>query len=157
MKSINNYIEEALINKDTIIKKQYINNISINDIKLHSIFNCCMLVNEKNNKFKWVLEDDTIHIARLKIRKNPRKLKNGFYKIVFSWNDFIGFTTKFTGYYNPFIDSSFMWFVFEDGSPIYILFNTEEEAQKFIQNYKLYEKEIINTYKKYLDKNGITY
>lgn len=160
MKQLNSYLNEALINKNTTIKK-IINDISINDINLNNIFQCCII--EKTNDFKWVLEDDdNIHIAQLKIRKNPRKiktknLKNGFYSITFSWDDIVGRTAKFTGYYDPSIDSSFMWFVYEDGDPMYILFNTIEEAQNFRKNYKLYEKEIINTYKTYLDKNGITY
>ena len=157
MKYFTKQVNERLkLFKDTKIRKG-INDLSINDICKDKVFTICMVNLKKDSfdLFKFIQNDDTNKptICDWYVQRDPKRDSKGIYNIYFKWSG-DDWAQRFCCYTDPEIESSFLWFISETKSPMYIIFNNENEANQFIDNYdRLYKDEVKRIDEEYFAKN----
>lgn len=144
MKQFSELINERLkLNKDTKIRKR-INDLSINDIRKDKVFTICMVNLKKDSfdLFEFIQDDDKNEpsIYDWYISRDPKEDSKGIYGISFKWMP-SDWADNFYCYTDTKIESSFLWFISKTKSPMYIIFNNEDEANQFIDNYNSFYKD----------------
>ena len=157
MKRFSEQINERLkLNKDTKIRKG-INDLSINDIRKDKVFTICIVNLKKDSfyQFEFIQDYNTNKptISDWYVQCDPKKDSKGIYSIYFKWSS-SKWAQRFWCYTDPNIESSFLWFISETKSRMYIIFNNEDEANQFIDNYdRLYKDEVKRIDEEYFAKN----
>ena len=137
MKGLDEFIYERLkITKDNKVKKQ----LSLDDMKENREFKC-ITINLKGRGrlykrlYKIVSEGEIPKINNFIIEEEPKLKRNSndIYSIKFHWKDYT--VTDHKCYTIPSINSPFMWFIHESGTPMYVIFDNDNELNSFIKNY----------------------
>lgn len=133
MKGLDEFIYERLkITKDNKVKKQ----LSLDDMTLNREFKCTTInLKVKRGLYKIISEDEIPKINNFIITEEPKLKRNSndIYSIKFHWKDY---TVKDHKCYTiPSINSPFMWFIHETGTPMYVIFDSDNELNSFIKNY----------------------
>ena len=156
MKYFTNQINERLkLNKSVKMSKR-INNLSINDIYYKAKFTICMVDLKKDSfdLFELIKDDDKNEptISDWYVSSDLKEDSKGIYFITFKWRA-SPWADHFYCYTDPKIESSFLWFISKSKSVMYIVFNNEDEANQFVDNYdSLYKDEVKGIDKEYFAK-----
>lgn len=137
MKGLDEFIYERLkITKDSKMKKQLSSELSLDDMKENREFKCITInLKGKNQLYKTTKKDDLPKMSIWVITEEPKLKRNSndIYSIKFNWKNY---TVKDHKCYTiPSINSPFMWFIHESGTPMYVIFDNDNELNSFIENY----------------------